>query len=85
LERYSYSWKKLGFAIGKAWDYFRRETKKHLREEFLGGLASIPAESSIEFTRGEIYAFWEVLLSAGGVLVGEDFFCITEEGKVVCF
>ena len=85
MERYSYSWKKLGFAIGAEWGRFKREMKKYTREEFLGGLAYCLPESGIEIERWAQYKAWEDLLVCGECFVAQEFFAITEDGKVVCF
>jgi hypothetical protein len=81
LERYSYSWKKLGLAIGTAWEFFKRELRQFSPESTWIG----ENPSCVTVDRQTLFRAWEFLLMSGEVYVGDKMFYISPDGKVGCF
>ena len=73
FERYSYSSRKLPVALGKAWNTFKRETRKFSEESTWCGLNPC----CITVNRREMIQAWEELLLSGECMVGDLLFTIS--------
>ena len=68
--RFSYSWRKLGFVIGKSWNAFKREVRKFSPESTMCGLNP----SSKTVPKEKFFSSWDDLITLGHCIVGNLIF-----------